>query len=110
MLNKIDRQEAIDKFPSLPLRHYNPEEDKDVFKYPNVFANYVLTLPSKSYKGHIKLLGKQLVSLATNLGYDSFIFLGDEEVAWLRRLNTSENFQEALQYLVDSKKSIFSFL
>ena len=103
MLNKIDRQEAINKFPNLPLRHYNPKEDEDVFTYPKVFANYVLTLPSKSYKGHIKLLGTQLVSLATNLGYDSFIFLSDEDIAWLRRLNTSENFQEALQYLVDSK-------
>ena len=62
MLIKIDRQEAINKFPNLPLRHYNPKEDEDVFNYPKVFANYVLTLPSKSYKGHIKLLGTQLAS------------------------------------------------
>ncbi len=103
MLIKIDRQEAIDKFPNLPLRHYNLKEDEDVFNYPKVFANYVLTLPSKSYKGHIKLLGTQLVSLAKNLGFDNFIFLGDEDIAWLRRLNTHENFQEALQYLVDNK-------
>ena len=103
MLIKIDRQEAIDKFPNFPLRHYNPKEDEDVFNYPKVFANYVLTLPSKSYKGHIKILGTQLVSLSNSLGYDNFIFLGDEDIAWLRRLNTSENFQKALQYLVDSK-------
>ena len=103
MLIKIDRQEAIDKFPILPLRHYNPTDDEDVFNYPKVFGNHVLTLPSKSYKGHIKLLGTQLVSLANNLGYDSFIFLGDENIAWLRRLNTYESFQEALQYLVDNK-------
>ena len=103
MLIKIDRQEAIDKFPNLPLRHYNPKEDEDVFNYPKVFANYVLTLPSKSYKGHIKLLGTQLVSFANNLGFDNFIFLGDEDIAWLRRLNTHEDFQEALQYLVDNK-------
>jgi hypothetical protein len=103
MLIKIDRQEAINKFPNLPLRHYNPKEDEDVFNYPNVFANYVLTLPSKSYKGHIKLLGTQLVNLANNLGYDNFIFLGDEDIAWLRRLNTYENFQESFQYLIDNK-------
>jgi hypothetical protein len=102
MLIKIDRQEAIDKFPILPLRHYKPTEDEDVFNYPKIFANYVLTLPSKSYKGHIKLLGTQLVSLASNLGFDNFIFLGDENIAWLRRLNTYESFQEALQYLVDN--------
>ena len=103
MLIKIDRQEAIDKFPTLPVRHYNVKEDEDVFNYPKVFANYVLTLPSKSYKGHTKLLGIQLVSLASNLGFDKFIFLGDEDSAWLRRLNTHDNFKEALQYLVDNK-------
>ena len=103
MLIKIDRQEAIDKFPNLPLRHYNKKEDEYVFNYPKVFANYVLTLPSKSYKGHVKLLGAQLVSLANNLGYDNFIFLGDEDIAWLHRLNTYETFQDALQYLVDNK-------
>lgn len=103
MLIKIDRQEAIDKFPNLPLRHYNPKEDEEVFNCPKVFANYILTLSSKSYKGHIKLLATQLTSLANNLGCDSFIFLGDEDIAWLRRLDTHEIFQEALQYLVDNK-------
>ena len=102
MLIKIARQEAIDKFPNLPLRHNNSKED-EVFNYPKVFANYVLTVPSKSYKGQIKLLGSQLASLANNLGFDNFIFLGDEDIAWLRRLNTYENFQEALQYLADNK-------
>jgi len=103
MLIKIDRQEAINKFPNLPLRYYNPKEDEDVFNYPKVFENYVLTLPSKSYKGHIKLLGIQLASLAKNLGCDNYIFLGDEASAWLRRFNSNENFQEALQYLFDNK-------
>ena len=103
MLIKIDRQEAIDKFPNLPLRHYDKKEDEDVFNYPKVFANYILTLPSKSYKGHVKLLGAQLVSLVNNLGYDYLIFLGDIDIAWLRRLNTYEAFQDSLQYLVDNK-------
>ena len=103
MLIKIDRQKAIDKFAKLPLRNYNQKDDEYVFNYPEIFSNYILTLPSKSYKGHIKLLGTQLVALANNLGYDNFIFLGDEDIAWLRRLNTHESFQDALQYLVDNK-------
>ena len=103
MLIKIDRQKAIDKFAKLPLRNYNQKDDEYVFNYPKIFSNYILTLPSKSYKGHIKLLGTQLVALANNLGYDNFIFLGDEDIAWLRRLNTHESFQDALQYLVDNK-------
>ena len=103
MLIKIDRQEAINKFPNLPLRHYNPKENEEVFNYPKVFANYVLTLSSKPYKGHIKLVGTELVSLAKYLEFDNFIFLCDENTAWLRRLNTYENFQESLEYLVENK-------
>lgn len=103
MLIKLDRQDTTNKFPDLPLRHYNPKEDEEVLKYPEVFANYILTLPVKSYKGHMKLLGTQLVSIANNLGYNNFTFLGDVDIAWLKRLNTNENFQEAFQYFVDNK-------
>lgn len=103
MIIKIARQEAIDQFPAFPLRHYDPKEDEDVFHYPKVFANYVLTLPSKSYKGHVKLIGTELVNLIKGLGSDYLIFLGDDNTAWLRRLHTYESFQESLQYLVDNK-------
>lgn len=103
MLIKIDRQDAINKFPILPLRHYDRKEDEDVFKSPKVFANYVLTLTSKSYRGHQKLLGTQIGYLVKNLGYDHLVFLGDINIAWLKRLDTYESFQEALQYLADNK-------
>ncbi|MES2772668.1 MAG: hypothetical protein V4722_00695 [Bacteroidota bacterium] len=103
MLVKIERQEAINKFPSLPLRHYNAKEDEEVFTYPKAFASYVLTLPSKSYKGHIKLLGTELVSFINHLGYENLTFMGDLNIAWLKRLNTNDTFQESLQYLADNK-------
>ncbi|RXK61981.1 hypothetical protein ESA94_02910 [Lacibacter luteus] len=103
MLIKIDRQEAINKFPILPLRHYDKKNDEEIFNSPKVFANYVLTLPSKSYKGHQKLLGTQIAYLVKNLGYDRLVFLGDIDIPWLKRLDTYESFQEALQYLVDNK-------
>ena len=103
MLIKIDRQDAINKFPILPLRHYDRKKDEDVFKSPKVFANYVLTLPSKSYRGHQKLFGTQISHLVENLGYDHLIFLGDIDIAWLKRLDSYEIFQEALQYLADNK-------
>ena len=105
MLIKIDRQEAISNFPILPLRHYDKMKDEEIFNGPKVFTNYVLTLPSKSYRVHQKLLGTQITLLAKNLGYDHLIFLGDIDLAWLRRLNTYETFQEALQYLADNKIS-----
>jgi hypothetical protein len=103
MLIKINREEAIHKFPILPLRYYNAKKDEDVFNYPKVFANYVLTLPSKSYKGHVKMLGAQLTILANYLGHDSLIFLGDFDIPWLKRFNTYDSFQDALQYLIDKK-------
>ena len=103
MLIKIDRQDAINKFPILPLRHYDRKKDEDVFKSPKVFANYVLTLPSKSYRGHQKLLGTQISYLVESLGYDHLVFLGDIDIAWLKRLDTYERFQESLQYLADNK-------
>lgn len=103
MLIKINRQEAINNFPVLPLRHYDKKNDEEVFNSPKVFANYVLTLPSKSYRGHQKLLGTQIAFLVKNLGYNHLVFLGDIDIAWLKRLDTYESFQEALQYLVDNK-------
>ncbi len=103
MLIKIDRQEAINRFPILPLRHYDKKKDEEVFSEPKVFESYVLTLPSKSFRGHQKLLGTQITSLTKNLGYDHLIFLGDMGISWLKRINTYGNFQEALQYLVDNK-------
>jgi hypothetical protein len=103
MLIKIDRQEAINNYPILPLRQYDRKKDEEVFKSPKVFANYVLTLPSKSYRGHQKLLSTQITLLAKNLGYDHLIFLGGNDIAWLRRLDTYDNFQKELQYLADNK-------
>ena len=103
MLIKINRKTAIETYTWLPLRHYDKAEERYVFSYPEPFANYVLTLTSKSYKGHVKILASELLKLMSSLGYDHFIFLGDEDIPWLRRLNTYEDFQESLQYLVDSK-------
>jgi len=105
MLIKIDRQEAITNLPIFPLRQYDKKKDEEVFSAPKVFANYVLTLLSKSYRVHQKLLGAQITLLAKNLGYNHLIFLGDVDIAWLKRLNTYESFQEALKYLVDNKIS-----
>lgn len=103
MLIKLNRQDAINKFPNFPLRKYNPKEEEYDFHYPKVFANYVLTLPSKSYKGHLKLLGTELADLTKRLGYDNLIFLGDENIPWLRRFDEYQTSEEALQYLVANK-------
>jgi len=103
MLIKIDRQEAIAKFPILPTRRYDSREDEYIFNYPKTFSSHVLTVPSKSFKGHIKLLGTQIAFLAANLGHHDLVFIGDIDTAWLRRFNTYDSFQESLQYLSANK-------
>ncbi len=103
MLIKINRQQAFSNYPIFPSRYYDEAKDEEIFKGPTVFANYTLTLPSKSFKGHQKLLGLQIASLTINLDCDSLIFLGDVDIAWLRRINTYNTFQESLQYLADNK-------
>jgi len=103
MLIKINRQDCITKYPNLPLREYNTKEDEYDFHYPKIFANYTLTLPSKSYKGHIKLLGTELCNLITALGFDKLIFLGDEKTPWLYRDHDHPPAKEALQYLAANK-------
>lgn len=104
MIIKIARKEAIDKYPNLPLREWiSDEEGYDDSYFPQTFANYVLTLPSKSYIGHIKLLGKELTALTKSFGFDKLIFLGDIDIAWLKRNIDFKQAKEALQYLADNK-------
>ncbi len=103
MLIKINRQDSIKKFPSLPLLKYNPNDDAYDLNYPKVFANYVLTLSSKSYKRHIKLLGIEIANLTTAFGFDKLIFLGEEDTPWLHRDHDYKPAKEGLQYLIDNK-------
>ncbi len=103
MLVKIPRQDAIERFPSLPLRQYNFKNEDYDYKYPRIYANYDLTLPSKSYKGRVKSLAVEVVFLTTQLGFDQLVFLGDEDIPWLFRLGKYPTFDESLGYLADNK-------
>ncbi|WP_276503587.1 hypothetical protein [Terrimonas pollutisoli] len=103
MLNKIKRQDCLDKYPKFPLRWYDEiKEDLD-YSYPEVYYSYVLTIPSKFLKGHIKLLGSELTVIANALGFDTLIFLGDTNVAWLSQNNDFKPAKDALQFLTDNK-------
>lgn len=103
MLIKITRQDCLKKYPSFPLRSYNYDKDEEVFLYPKVFKSYILTLTSKSFKGHITQLGIGLLKLTKQLGHDNLIFLGDTELAWLHQDNDYKPAKEAQQYLVENK-------
>jgi hypothetical protein len=103
MLIKINRQDCLIKFPSFPLRSYDDDKDEEIFHYPKIFKSYILTLTSKSFMGHIKQLGTELLKLTEQLGYDSLTFLGDTEFAWLHQDNDYKPAKEAQQYLVNNK-------
>ncbi len=109
MIRKINRLECIKHYPKIPLRNFNETEEEYEFYFAEVLTGYVLTLPSKSFKGHIKLLGEELTSLIMKYGCDKLLFLGDLDIAWLHRVNyfkqlpDDRHATEGFQYLRDNK-------
>lgn len=100
MLSKVSRQKCLNDYPVFPLRSYDYKTDEEEFFYPQVFKSYILTLSSKSYNGHIKVLGTELTRWTKELDSDSLIFLGDVELAWLNQENDYKPAKEAQEYLI----------
>jgi hypothetical protein len=103
MLTKIKRKECLDRYPKFPLRWYDDLKDEVEHFYPQTYSGYVLTLSSKSVRGHIKLLVSELIKIVSDLGYEQLIFLGDSDIPWLRQSNAYKPAKEALQFLVENK-------
>ena len=103
MLTKIRRQDCLDQYQTFPLRGYDYNNDEETFFYPKVFKSYILTLPSKSFKGHVKALGIEINKLATAHQFDTLLFLGDTEIPWLYQNNDYKPVKEAQEYLTGKK-------
>ena len=103
MLTKIKRQGCLDNYQTFPLRSYDKDEEK--LFYPKVFKSYILTLPSKSFKGHVNALGIELNKLTKALQAHTLIFLGDTEIPWLYQFNDYKPVKEAQEYLTANKIS-----
>ncbi len=103
MLIKIKRQDCLEQYPAFPLRSYDHDKDEELIQYPKTFNSYTLTLASKSFKGHIKALGKALQQLTAHLGYMDLIFLGDTILPWLYQENDYKPVVAAQQYLMENK-------
>jgi hypothetical protein len=99
MLNKIKRQSCLDQNHTFPLRSYDYKNDEETFFYPDLFRSYILTLPSKSFKGRVKALGIEISKLAKVLQFDTLFFLGDTETPWLYQNNDYKPAKEAQEYL-----------
>ena len=103
MVTKIKRQDCLDKYQMFPLQRYDYEKEEMECFYPQVFKSYILTLNTKSFKGHIRALGFELKKLTKALHTDTLIFLGDHENPWLYQENNYKPVKEAQQYLRENK-------
>ena len=103
MLTKIRRQDCLDQYQTFPLRGYDYDNDDEASFYPKVFKSYILTLHSKSFKGHVKTLGLEVTKLAKALQFDTLLFLGDTEIPWLYQHNDYKPAKEAQEYLTGKK-------
>jgi hypothetical protein len=103
MLTKIRRQDCLEKYQNFPLRCYNEEKDEVESSSPKTYKSYILTLPSKSFKGHIKLLGSELTNLTERLSSNTLLFLGDTELPWLNQDNEYKPAKEAREYFISHK-------
>lgn len=98
MFIKIKRKEALLKYPQFPTRHYDDVTDEEIFFYPPSFKNYILTLHSKSFKGHIRSAGIEITKLTKHFSWETLIFLGDTELGWLHQQNDYKPVEQAQQY------------
>ncbi len=102
MLTKIKRLDCLIEYPFFPLRSYDYDADEEIFYYPDIFRSYILTLPSKSFRGNASLLGREFLSIIKKLEYNSLVFLGDNVLPWLYQDNDYKPAKEAQQYLIEN--------
>ena len=103
MLSKINRKNCLDKYKIFPLRWYDEVKEEEQYYAPKTFQSYILTLKSKSFKGHLSVLGAELTKLVQELCSDTLIFFGDNELPWLNQINEYKPVKEAQQYLIENK-------
>jgi hypothetical protein len=103
MIIKIKREECLANYPKFPVRWFDPIKEEIDDAFPTTYRSYIFTLQSKSFKGHVTLLAKEITNLVKDLSLDNLIFLGDTETAWRYQSNDFKPVNEALQYLADNK-------
>ena len=103
MITKLNRQIALNNYPIFPTRNYDAINDEEIFFYPKVQSNIILTSNSKSFKGHINALATEICNLITHLDSEYLIFLGDTKTAWLYQKNDYKPVAEAQKFFSDNK-------
>ena len=99
MIKKISRERCYGMYPEFPSTF----AVSDQFTYPDLYKSYILTVESKSAKGHAKNVAAALRHLAESMNIASLIFLGDTHAAWLSQENDYGPVKEAMQFLKAEK-------
>jgi len=99
MPKKINRKDCLTKYPKFPQSDHLNED----YFFPKVYRGYILMLSSKSTKGHVKSIAKEISNLIQYLRAGSLVFLGDTETPWLYQQNDYKPAMSAFQYLSEKK-------
>jgi len=99
MIKKISRERCYGMYQKFPSTF----AVSDQFTYPDLYKSYILTVESRSAKGHAKNIAAALEKLAENMRIPSLVFLGDTGVPWLSQQNSYSPVKEAMQFLEAEK-------
>jgi len=99
MLTKINRKNCLEKYKIFPQRN----DYREKYFYPETFSYDIITINSKSARGHAKAIAIEFTKLIKDIGFESLIFLGDTKIPWRYQLNDYKPVIEALQFLEDNK-------
>jgi hypothetical protein len=107
MLIKIKREICLEQFPNFPLREFDKKKDEEIFSYSSIIRSNWFELTFKTKSQLPKLLSEEITKLIRELGFDSLIFLGDNNCSWIRKSALQRNdyppLKKALQYFLDNK-------
>lgn len=107
MLQIIERQQCLERYPKFPLRHYDNLLDEEIFTDPRIVAQYWLKLEANTAIQLRKLLAKGIVKLYKGLGIERLIFLCDADTTWITRNSKTrtdlKQVVKAVEYLKNNK-------
>ena len=88
MVRKINRVDALSQYRLFPTRVYNPDTDDEDFIFPKTYKSYILTIPSKSFRGNATALATEVSKLANFFDSETLTFLGDTNNPWRIQRNS----------------------
>lgn len=99
MIRKISRGRCLSTWKKMP---YSFNAGDELF-YPDIYESYILTIASKSAKGHAKAISTGIYNLLNSMGCGSLIFMGDTTTPWLYQHNNYPPVNAALGFIRQQK-------